>query len=357
MKRFLIVFLSLILLAGLQQSSLAKPANLTLLNDINISSSVDNTKIELKFDRKPSQEKILFHNDFVQLEFPDSYTSPAKQWLKVEDNIVKNIFVYQFDTTTVRVRLFTYNKAKSLKDRIRFNRAGNGLIIIYAQGAAAVSRNVPVTAKHDTPPAQKNMSDKQPPVEVEISEKVEDASLSQNSDLPVSDKGIVDDTNMTDLIKEASLPGKQETVEAKPELLNDSPGLTGSIIKMVTGLGIVLSLLFGVLYLAKKFLGKKMGLAGQEQKIKVVTSTYLGPKKSIALVEVAGEKIVVGVTATHITMLTKIGRDEDFAEVLKEQIKTSDKTDMSQGLTKGEGVTKGSTDEKVELQDELWEKV
>src|SRR3989304_1289286 len=241
MKRMLIVFLSLILLAGLQQSSMAGPANLTLLNDIHIASSVDNTKIELKFDGKPSQEKILFHNDFVQLEFPDSYTSPAKQWLKVEDDIVKNIFVYQFDTNTVRGRLFTYNKAKSLKDRIRFNRAGNGLTLLYGQGMA------------------KNMSDKH--------------------------------TTMTDLIKEASLPGKQETVEAKPALLNDSPGLTGSIIKMVTGLGIVLSLLFGVLYLAKKLLGKKMGLAGQEQKIKVVTSTYLGPKKSIALVEVAGEKI------------------------------------------------------------------
>jgi len=340
MKRMLIVFLSLILLAGLQQSSMAKPANLTLLNDIHIASSVDNTKIELKFDGKPSQEKILFHNDFVQLEFPDSYTSPAKQWLKVEDDIVKNIFVYQFDTTTVRVRLFTYNKAKSLKDRIRFNRAGNGLTILYGQGMA------------------KNMSDKQPPVEVETSKKVEDASLSQDSDLPVSDKGVGNDTNMTDLIKEASLPGKQETVEAKPALLNDSPGLTGSIIKMVTGLGIVLSLLFGVLYLAKKFLGKKMGLAGQEQKIKVVTSTYLGPKKSIALVEVAGEKIVVGVTATHITMLTKIGRDEDFADVLKEQIKTSDKTDMrGEGKGESEGVTKASSDEKVELQDELWEKV
>ena len=168
---------------------------------------------------------------------------------------------------------------------------------------------------------------------------------------------------MTDLIKEASLPGKQETVEAKPELLNDSPGFTGLIIKMVTALGIVLSLLFGVLYLAKKFLGKKMGLDGQEQKIKVITSTYLGPKKSIALVEVAGEKIVVGVTATHITMLTKIGRDEDFADVLKEQIKTKD--DGGEGkacpeLVEGgesEGVTKASSDEKVELQDELWEKV
>ncbi|MEK6713270.1 MAG: hypothetical protein AABY41_03660, partial [Nitrospirota bacterium] len=82
--------------------------------------------------------------------------------------------------------------------------------------------------------------------------------------------------------------------------------------------------------------------------------------------------------------------DEDFAEVLKEQIKTSDKTDMSQGSQRGmkispplnplpqgegryeekpanpppltgggegEGERRISSDEKVELQDELWEKV
>src|SRR3990172_11300691 len=129
MKRMLIVFLSLILLAGLQQSSMAKPANLTLLNDIHIATSVDNTKIELKFDGKPSQEKILFHNDFVQLEFPDSYTNPAKQWMKVEDDIVKNIFVYQFDTNTVRVRLFTYDKAVNMRGRISISKANNGLMI------------------------------------------------------------------------------------------------------------------------------------------------------------------------------------------------------------------------------------
>ena len=107
----------------------------------------------------------------------------------------------------------------------------------------------------------------------------------------------------------------------------------------MTALGIVLSLLFAIVYLAKKYLGNRIGLTGQDQKIRVVTSTYLGPKKSIALVEVAGEKIVVGVTATHISMLTKVGREEDFGEVLKEQINPE------------------TTNEKVELQDELWEKV
>lgn len=103
--------------------------------------------------------------------------------------------------------------------------------------------------------------------------------------------------------------------------------------------GIVLSLLFAAVYLVKKYPGKKKELAGQEERIRVVTSTFLGPKKSIALVEVAGEKIVVGITATHITMLTKVGSDKYFEEVLKGQSKPE------------------ATNESVELYDELWEKV
>ena len=102
--------------------------------------------------------------------------------------------------------------------------------------------------------------------------------------------------------------------------------------------GIVLSILFAAVYLVKKYPGKKKELAGQEE-IRVVANTYLGPKKSIALVEVAGEKLVVGVTATHITMLTKVGSDKYFEEVLKGQI------------------TPEATNEMVELHDELWEKV
>ncbi len=379
MKRILTVFLSLILLAGLRQSSQAEPANLTLLNDINISSSVDNTKIELKFDGKPRQEKILYHDDFVQIEFPDTYTDPPKQWHKVEDDIVKNIFVYQFDTTTVRVRLFSYGKAKSLKDRIKISKANNGLVIHYALGAAA-GRDLPSASKKELKITSANKIKAGPLVEVNVPETTDVVLPSRDTESSDAGDGMANqdeapaeqstDKKVTDQPAKTSLLGKQDAGENKIELVNDTPGFTGSVIKMVTALGIVLSLLFGVVYLAKKFLGRKIGLSGQDQKIKVVTSTYLGPKKSIALVEVAGEKIVVGVTATHISMLTKIGRDEDFNEVLKEQIKTTDETDISQGRTnddknhpspyvkeKGEGVTKAPSDEKVELQDELWEKV
>lgn len=319
MKNILSVLTLLTLLTALYQSSLAEPANLALLNDINIATSADNTEIEIKFDVKPGDEKVLYRDDFVQIELPGTYTDPPKQWLKVEDELVKNIFVYQFDANTVRVRLFTYGKAVNMRDRISIGKSDNSLMISYGQKPAV---------EKVSPPGESYSIAGSEEVAHNVIENQDETTALQ---LPAE--------SGTGLLKADSLPLKQDAEEEKTVLMKEPPGFTSSVIKMVTALGIVLSLLFAIVYLAKKYLGNRIGLKGQEQKIRVVTSTYLGPKKSIALVEVAGEKIVVGVTATHISMLTKVGREEDFGEVLKEQINPE------------------STKERVELQDELWEKV
>ena len=352
MNRILSVLTLLTLLFASYQPSIAQTANLAMLNDINIATSVDRTKIEIKFDVMPGDEKILYRDEFVQIEFPETYVDPPKQWLKVEDEIVKNIFVYQFDANTVRVRLFTYGNAVNIRERISISRENNGVMISYDQEPAVVNKKVTVAAKVKAKKELKKSN--AAPVEINLPLTAEKVSPPQQTD---SIAGSEKDTQyvianneepsseqlpaeaFTDLNKPESLPVKQDTEEGMSELVKDTPSFSSSVIKMVTALGIVLSLLFAVVYLVKKYLGKKIGLAGQEQKIRVLTSTYLGPKKSIALVEVAGEKIVVGVTATHISMLTKVGKEKDFEEVLKEQINPE------------------STNERVELQDELWEKV
>ena len=352
MNRILSVLTLLTLLFASYQPSIAQTANLAMINDINIATSVDNTKIEIKFDVMPGDEKILYRDEFVQIEFPETYTDPPKQWLKVEDEIVKNIFVYQFDASTVRVRLFTYGNAVNMRERISISRENNGVMISYDQEPAVVNKKITVPAKVYAKKELKKSSEA--PVKINLPLAAEKVSPPEQTDSIAGSEKVAqnviennDESSSeqlpaeadTDMHKSESLPVKQDTEEGMSVLVKDSPSFSGSVIKMVTALGIVLSLLFAVVYLVKKYLGKKIGLSGQEQKIRVLTSTYLGPKKSIALVEVAGEKIVVGVTATHISMLTKVGKEKGFEEVLKEQINPE------------------STNERVELQDELWEKV
>ena len=85
----------------------------------------------------------------------------------------------------------------------------------------------------------------------------------------------------------------------EPELIN-----TG--LKTIAMLFIVLGVLVFVLYIMKKFmLPKKIGKG--ELNVKVVSSLHLSPKERIEVIEISGERIVVGITPGSINFLTKIG--------------------------------------------------
>jgi len=58
---------------------------------------------------------------------------------------------------------------------------------------------------------------------------------------------------------------------------------------------------------------------GGDQWIKVITTSYLAPKKMISLVEVAGEILVLGHTDTQITMLSKVADQQTIHHLQSSQ--------------------------------------
>jgi flagellar protein FliO/FliZ len=76
-------------------------------------------------------------------------------------------------------------------------------------------------------------------------------------------------------------------------------------LKAIAMLCIVLGLIIVVLYLMKRFL-----LSGRKAEgnffMKTLTSMHLSPKQRIEVIEVLGEKIVVGITPGSISFLTKL---------------------------------------------------
>ncbi len=76
-------------------------------------------------------------------------------------------------------------------------------------------------------------------------------------------------------------------------------------LKTIAMLFIVLGFLILVLYLVKKFIlprGKTQG----DTLIKVLSTLHLSSKERVEVIEISGEKIVVGVTPGSISFLTKI---------------------------------------------------
>ena len=91
--------------------------------------------------------------------------------------------------------------------------------------------------------------------------------------------------------------------------MNPSPDLLLTAVKMLLALGATI----GVLLLAFKFtrgmIGERSGRAGQGM-VKVLSSTYIGVKKSISLVEVPGAVLVLGISGEGISLLSTIDDPE-----------------------------------------------
>ena len=68
---------------------------------------------------------------------------------------------------------------------------------------------------------------------------------------------------------------------------------------------IVLALLFLVVYGLKRFSAKR-GHRG-EKRISVIEAHHLSPKEKLVLVEVAGERVLIGVTPQQISRIKSFG--------------------------------------------------
>jgi len=90
-----------------------------------------------------------------------------------------------------------------------------------------------------------------------------------------------------------------------------SPELLGTLLKSAAMLSIVLGLLVGALFLMRRLFYGKTGAAGRGV-IRTIASSYVAPKERILLIEVFGEKLLLGVTPHAINCLAKITNDTEI---------------------------------------------
>lgn len=97
---------------------------------------------------------------------------------------------------------------------------------------------------------------------------------------------------------------------------------------------IVMILLAASYYYVRKYKTSNT-INKSNMQIKVLTQHYLGPKKSLAIVHVAGESMLIGITDTNISMIKSLSLIDDevpadipktFSESMKKTAGTSEKT-------------------------------
>ena len=82
-------------------------------------------------------------------------------------------------------------------------------------------------------------------------------------------------------------------------------------------LGVVLLMFFGVVILFKKGMAKKgkLGFLNKMKPVEVLSTTYLGPKKSLLLIKAHNQVLLLGSSETGINFLTEV---ENTTDLMKE---------------------------------------
>ncbi|MFQ5597175.1 MAG: flagellar biosynthetic protein FliO [Nitrospiria bacterium] len=81
-----------------------------------------------------------------------------------------------------------------------------------------------------------------------------------------------------------------------------------TLVKMISSLLFVLGIIALMAYIGRRFLSTKFRRWGAQPLIQVVSTTYLGPKREISVIEVGQERLVIGVTPQHISFITRLER-------------------------------------------------
>ena len=84
---------------------------------------------------------------------------------------------------------------------------------------------------------------------------------------------------------------------------------------MISMCALVLGLLFLIFFGFKKYVLKNTAFGGGNKLVNVLGTWFLGPKKNICLVEVAGEVLVLGVSQENITLLSSVTSEAKVEEI------------------------------------------
>ena len=278
------------------------------------------------------------------MDFPFAYVNPSKRYFDTGDDRIQQVYVSQFDPKRLRMRLILAPGASILKEnavveqigdmiRIRINpdasakapiknEVSDPLESLLARASRIQRTNAIRTKttsgqlpKADHPAAPQKVS--RPTKEVELA-----ASTSKTTTTTTPLSQVLGQALGSEQPPKKSSSKPMVTKTQKAGLLdfdNDvSAGKTdlfSASLKMVYTLGLVLGAMFVVFHLFKKFGLKNSVFGGEGKPIKVLSTGFLAPRKSIALVEVAGDVLVIGISNDQISLLGNVQDPERIEQI------------------------------------------
>ena len=277
----------------------AEPAHaLTTLRQVQVSNGQD---VSLLFDRDVDRKSVKteYFRDIIQVSIRNVSVYPAKI-LSVESDDLTKVFAYQYTPKQVRCRLTVKGKAEDYRGRIKIDTGGKVLkISIDGKPVAPVKAAVADELQTSRASAvRESRAEKVTAKEREILQRVIQAwedrqstktgSLTGGKELPSPFKSFAWLVVLLAMIGAGAVFMKRIRTGRSGARVTGKKGFQG-IIEKVT----------------------RSAIGSGERLIEVVANHHLSPKQSIAVVKVAGKKLVLGITDESINLITRIQDGEE----------------------------------------------
>jgi flagellar protein FliO/FliZ len=96
-----------------------------------------------------------------------------------------------------------------------------------------------------------------------------------------------------------------------------------SLFRTISALAIVLVLIGIVTVIFRRVMGHRLGVDGGRPLVQVLATGYIAPRKTVSLVSVAGEYLIVGTTATDLVPLGRLNDSTQVQEMLTRTTKAT----------------------------------
>jgi flagellar biosynthetic protein FliO len=280
-----------------------------------------------------------FYQKSIQIDLPNAYTSPAKREFRPGANTLTNVTAAQLSADKVRTRLFLPGDPRAFASAWKVKRDGATVTLTLEKKAGALAASVKdktperavLAAKPVAPEASLNAASVKPFEKdaEELLAKVEKESAGSHvkASEPVKQEKtesapkegaigrsfgfLAKPAHAADL-KDAEpdkAQGKKLIAYEEPQV-PEAPSLKAMAAKMIGALALVVGIVLALAWVAQKYMGKFNAAFGSGGVVKVLTTSSIGVKKQIAVVDVAGEILVLGISGESITMLTTIDNME-----------------------------------------------
>lgn len=346
-----------------QQTALPDaPADASVTTLLNVESESDSAMsiVTATLSLAPKWRKLAIedHGSFVQITLPGTIIPKPGTFFAGAGNYVKKAAVFQANTTDGALRIFTSVSAALVRDVSSVEVLGERVIVtidhkkLPAIGATAEKKKDSAAAdvasaastKSTTTPATvatasaTSKTESIDPALLPAFEKIKVPSADQvvqnvqvNNDIPAPSeilassptKALAPETPVTPANSEtdAAAPAAVASVAAtsatpaneapsKPvkSIGQNVPDLSGKLTGVAIFSGVML-VLFGILYLLKPALRKRRGgqSGAAELTMKTLATMPLASRQKLALVQVAGEQILLAISPDNVNFITTIG--------------------------------------------------